>query len=165
MFTKTFDTNVRQSIGKLQTGISHPYAAVKKILYANYQEQQLKLRLHTTLCHKRKNEIINNHGRGAYKFMNRLINKQLSTERWNSLETKNKNISHLLAKENRVRQDNDYCVPIINLTDHELTNMEKSHLKFGLHHSSIRVNMLKPILPQNLNPWSTTWETPSNQMN
>jgi len=84
---------------------SHRYTAVKKILNANYQEQQLKLRLRTTLCHKLKNEIINKHRCGAYKLMETLINKQLSTECWNSLETKNKNISqlHVLPKRNCVR--------------------------------------------------------------
>ena len=96
---------------------SHRYAAVKKILYANHQEQQLKLRLHTAMCYKLKYEIINKYGRGAYKFMARLIDQQLSTERRNSLKTKNKKINHLLAKGNRSRRDGEYCVPIINLTD------------------------------------------------
>ena len=116
---------------------SHRYAAVKKILHANYQEQQLKLRLHTAMCYKLKYEIINKYGRGAYKFIARLIEQQLSTERRNSLKTKNKKINHLLAEGNRFRRDGEYCVPIINLTDHELTDTEKSHLKFGLHHSFV----------------------------
>ena len=105
---------------------SHRYAAVKKILHANQQEQQLKLRLHTAMCYTLKYEITTKYGRGAYKFMARLIDQQLSTERRNSLKTKNKKINYLLAKGNRSRRDDEYCVPIINLTDHELTDTEKS---------------------------------------
>ena len=72
---------------------------VIKILNANYLEQQLKLRLHTTLCHKLKNEIISKHGRGAYRLMMRLINKQLSTERRTHWKPKTKRSVTYLPKE------------------------------------------------------------------
>ena len=59
----------------------------------------------------------------------------------NSLKTKNKKIHNLLLKHTSAKQDQDnYSVPIINLTDHNLTAAEKSNLKFGLHHSSVDKN-------------------------
>lgn len=40
----------------------------------------------------------------------------------------------MLAKRISSKQQDDYSVPI-NLTDHKLSDVETSHLKYGLHHS------------------------------
>ena len=60
--------------------------------------------------------------------------KALEQERISSLETKNTKIKNLLNK-SKPNMQNNYEVPVINLTNTNITTKEMSHLKNGLHHS------------------------------
>ena len=64
--------------------------------------------------------------------------KLLSSERFQSLKTKNKKINNL--RSNQQDKPVSYSVPIINLTDVILSEKEISVLKFGLHHSFVDKN-------------------------
>ena len=73
----------------------HRYAASKKILDANLCEQHLKLRLLVTSLRDLEKKIVNYHGRGALKLLQKMTHKLLSSERFQSLKTKNKKINNL----------------------------------------------------------------------
>ena len=60
------------------------------------------------------------------------IESSLRTERLKSFKVKNKKIFNLI-KCKRVPKDSEYKVPIINITNHQLTNTEYRQLKFGLN--------------------------------
>ena len=65
-----------------------------------------------------------------------MTHKLLSSERFQSLKTKNKKINNLRSN----HKPASYSVPVINLTDVILSEKEISVLKFGLHHSFVDKN-------------------------
>ena len=65
--------------------------------------------------------------------------KALEQERISSLETKNAKIKNLLNK-SKPNMQNNYEVPVINLTNTNITAKEMSYLKNGLHHNFVDKN-------------------------
>ena len=68
----------------------------------------------------------------------------LSKERYSMFQTKNRKLRILL----QYKQKNvTFSVPIVNLSDHSLTKLEKEQLKLGLEHSYIDKNKTSTKVP------------------
>ena len=115
------------------------FQAVKSILNSNLREHWTKLRSHQIVHSQLKLDIILKYEGGVFKLLHNMTFKTLEQERISSLETKNTKIKNLLNK-SKPNMQNNYEVPVINLTNTNITAKEMSHLKNGLHHSFVDKN-------------------------
>ena len=110
---------------------------MKTILKANLQEQRLKIQ-HVNAEHSHLiRTIAEKYGIGALKFLQRRASTSLKSERLDSLRTKNKKLSNLLGPKHK--RDN-YSVPVINLSNQEISQSTLHYLRFGLNHSFVNKN-------------------------
>ena len=112
------------------------WKAEKSILEAHLRQHQKDM---VNLLNKVKEEegkIKIRHTPNYIKYVNRRITASLREERIQGFKTKNNKLKKLASRKPKRKKD-EYNVPIINLSNVQITDDEKEVLRYGLQHSFI----------------------------